>query len=116
MPPMKVTNKFDGPRGIFTLEGVAVVPKGESRILDVSEADQKANKDYFDFEKSDQKTMDAENANVGPELNEPVIVPDADAFDALSDEALREHIEDVTGKKPDGRSGRAKLLELARNS
>jgi len=38
----------------------------------------------------------------------------ADAFDAMSDDELRELYEVVTGKKPRHKMGRAKLLETVR--
>lgn len=42
--------------------------------------------------------------------------PDADAFDAMSDEELRDVAESLTGKKPHHKTGRAKLLETVRSA
>lgn len=116
MAYVKLTNTTDKERrAIYTSEGYVTIEPGQSKVVDVSDADLKANKDYFKHEKADQSEADEEEAVLETDrINPPEPLPEADAYDGMSDEALRDMIEEKTGDRPHPRTGRAKLLDAVR--
>jgi hypothetical protein len=112
----KLTNTTkDERRAIFTQEGYVTIEPGQSRVVDVEDADVKANKDYFKAEDASQDDADEQEADNG--LNDrlnPVTKPEGEADDtyvAMNDDMLRDDIEDKTGKRPHHNTSRAKLIE-----
>lgn len=114
----KLTNTTKAERrAIFTQEGYVTIEPGQSRVVDVDEADLKANADYFKAEKASQKDADAQEAEAGlGELQrvnpaQPLEEGADDTYTATSDDQLRDEIEDKTGKRPHHNTSRAKLIE-----
>jgi len=116
MAYVKLTNTTDKDRrAIYTAEGYVTIEPGQSKVVDVSDADLEANKDYFKHEDADQSDADEEEAVLETDrINPPVSLPEADAYDGMSDEALRDMVEEKTGDRPHQRTGRAKLLAAVR--
>lgn len=113
----KVTNTTkDERRAIFTGEGYVTIEPGQSKIVDVDEADLKANKAFFKAEKADQADADADEVVLETDrINPPVALENADGpYAGMTDEALRDMVEEKTGDRPHPRTGRAKLLDALR--
>jgi hypothetical protein len=113
----KLTNTTKNERrAIFTQEGYVTIEPGQSRVVDVEDADVKANKDYFKAEDASQDDADEREAGADElsRLN-PVEAPNAsegdDTYAAMNDDMLRDDIEDKTGKRPHHNTSRAKLIE-----
>lgn len=117
MAYVKLTNTTTKERrAIYTAEGYVTIEPGQSKVVDVSDADLKANKDYFKSEKAEQSDADEEEAVLETDrINPPVPLENADGpYAGMSDEALRDMIEEKTGDRPHPRTGRAKLLDALR--
>jgi hypothetical protein len=114
----KLTNTTEKElRGIFTQEGYVTLKPGESRVVDVADADLKANADYFKAEKASEKDANEQEAADGlgelQRVNPAQPLPEGadDTYAAMSEDQLRDEIEDKTGKRPHHNTGRDKLIE-----
>ena len=111
MPLYTVTNPTRAPRTIILAgAGYAIAPGATSQPLELPD-------NIAADERAAGMTVEAVGeAKSAPEPEADASEPDAegDKFDAMTDEALRDFVEDATGDRPHHRAGREKLLTLAR--
>lgn len=115
MPLYTIANPTRAPRTIILAgAGYAIAPGATSQPLELPDniaADERAA--GMAVEAVGEAKAAPEPEAVEPDdLSEPKA--EGDKFDAMTDEELRDFVEDATGDRPHHRAGREKLLTLAR--
>lgn len=101
MPAYVVTNPTKAPRVILLSGATHVLAPGASEPIDLP-----------DNIAEDERTAGMEVA--GGKITKDAPEGNGDNFDAMTDDELRDIIEDKTGDRPHPRTGREKLLAAAR--
>ena len=99
MPKFTVTNPRKSARTIFTASGQVKIMPGYSANVELTDA---------------QAESEAIAGMTVNKIDAPEGKPEADKFDAMSDDDLREFIEAETGEKPHWKAKRKTLLSAAR--
>lgn len=99
---MDITNNSKAKQGLRVGKGLVWFNPGETKSLD------------FNGKLPSAFKSEGRQAAKAEPKPEPVVETEQDEFDVSSDEELRDFIEEKTSDRPHHKTGRSKLLEMAR--
>lgn len=116
MPTYTITNPTRAPRTILLTGASHTVLAGESKEIDLPDNIAEDERTAGMTVEKDGKAKSEPETEVEAETDDSDAEAEGDRFDNMTDDELRDFIEDATGERPHPRTGRPKLLAAAREA